>query len=63
MNANAGASGTASGRRFFKSDNTTAVADCDVGTSGATVNLQNTSINSGQNVSLTSGTITVPAGT
>jgi hypothetical protein len=63
MNANAVASGTAAVGRFFKSDDATAVADCDVGTSGATVNLQNTSINSGQNVSITSGNITVPAGT
>jgi hypothetical protein len=63
MNANAGASGTAAVGRFFKSDGSTQVADCDVSTSGATVNLQNTSINSGQNVSITSGTITVPAGT
>ena len=62
-NANAGASGVAAVGRFFKSDGTTAVADCDVSTSGATVNLQNTSINSGQNVSITTGTITVPAGT
>jgi hypothetical protein len=62
-NANAGASGTAAVARFFKSDDSTPVADCDVGTSGATINLQNTSINSGQNVSITSGTITVPAGT
>jgi len=61
--ANAGDSGVAAVGRFFKSDGTTAVADCDVSTSGATVNLQNTSINSGQNVSITSGTITVPAGT
>ena len=63
MNANAGDSGVAAGGRFYKSDDSTPVADCDVSTSGATVNLDNTSINSGQNVSITSGTITVPAGT
>lgn len=62
-NANAGASGTAAVCRFFKADGTTQVADGDVALSGATVNLQNLSINSGQNVSITSGTITVPAGT
>ena len=62
-NANATATGTAAVGRFFKSDGTTAVADCDVATSGATININNTSINSGQNVSITSGTITVPAGT
>jgi hypothetical protein len=63
MNANAGNSGVAAVGRFYKLDDLTEVADCDVSTSGATVNLDNTSINSGQNVSITSGTITVPAGT
>lgn len=61
--ANASNSGTAAQGKFFKSDDATLVATCDVATSGATINLDNTSINSGQEVSITSGTITVPAGT
>jgi hypothetical protein len=63
MNADAGDSGDAAVCKFMKSDGTTEVARGDVGTSGASINLQNVSINSGQNVSITSGSITVPAGT
>jgi hypothetical protein len=63
MNANAGDDGVAAVGRFFKSDGTTPVADCDVAVSGATINLQNTNIAAPQNVKVTSGTITVPAGT
>ncbi len=64
MNANASNSGTAAAAKMFKSDGSTeVVASADVATSGATINLQNTNINSGQNVSITSATLTVPAGT
>lgn len=51
-------SGTASHYRLWKSDGTTAVIDGDVSTSGADLNLDNTSITSGQVVSITSFTIT-----
>jgi hypothetical protein len=56
--SSANASGTASHYRLFRSDGTTAVIDGDVSTSGADLNLDNTSINSGQVVSITSFTIT-----
>ena len=62
-NASAGDPDTAAAGRLYKADGSTVVATCDVSTSGATINLQNTSIASGQNVSITSGSITVPAGT
>ena len=56
--SSANASGTASHYRLWKSDGTTAVIDGDVSTSGADLNLDNTSINIGQVVSVTSFTIT-----
>jgi hypothetical protein len=56
--SSANASGTASHYRLFQSNGTTAVIDGDVSTSGADLNLDNTSINSGQVVSITSFTIT-----
>ncbi len=56
--SSANASGTATHYRLFRSDGTTAVIDGDVSTSGADLNLDNTSINSGQVVSITSFTIT-----
>ena len=56
--SSANASGTASHYRLFRSDGTTAVIDGDVSTSGSDLNLDNTSINSGQVVSITSFTIT-----
>jgi hypothetical protein len=56
--SSANASGTASHYRLFRSDGTTAVIDGDVSTSGADLNLDNTSINSGQVVSITSFTVT-----
>jgi stage V sporulation protein SpoVS len=56
--SSANAGGTASHYRLFRSDGTTAVIDGDVSTSGADLNLDNTSINSGQVVSITSFTIT-----
>jgi hypothetical protein len=55
--ANALASGTASWFRLVKSDGT-AVMDGTVGTSGADLIIDNTSINSGQSVSVTSLTVT-----
>lgn len=58
--ASANATGTASWARFVDSDGNAKV-DCDVGTSGATINLNTTSIVSGGTVTITSGTITVPA--
>jgi hypothetical protein len=55
--ANALASGTASWFRLCKSDGT-AVIDGTAGTSGTDLIIDNTSINSGQNVSVTSLTVT-----
>lgn len=55
--ANATATGTAEFFRIFKSDGTTVVMDGSVGTSGADMNLDNTSIATGQTVTITSGTI------
>ena len=56
-NANALASGTAAWFRLCKSDGT-AVVDGTVGTSGTDLIIDNTSINSGQTVSVTSLTVT-----
>jgi hypothetical protein len=50
----AAASCTASFARMLQSDGTTVIADLTVGTSGADVNLNSTSITSGGNVTLTS---------
>ena len=52
------ATGTATHYRLWKSDGSTAVIDGDVATSGADLNLDNTSIATGQTVSVTSFTIT-----
>jgi len=60
--ANATATNTAAYFKIFKSDGTTEVAHGDVNTSGATLNLNTTSIVNGGPVSITSFTITVPAG-
>lgn len=49
--------GTATFFRIFKSDGTTVVMDGSVGTSGADMNLNTVSIVSGQQVSLSAGTI------
>jgi len=54
----AAATGTALWARFFKSNGTTAVADADVGTSGAAINIATTSIVSGATVSISSCVIT-----
>lgn len=56
-NANATASGTASWFRLCKSDGT-AVIDGTVGTAGTDLIIDNTSINSGQQVSVSSFAIT-----
>ena len=56
-NGTAVASGTASFFRITKADGTTVVMDGSVGVSGADMNLNNTSINTTQIVSISSGTI------
>lgn len=53
------ATGTATFARLFKSDGTTVVLDCTVGTSGAGINLNTTSIVSGGLVQVTALTYTV----
>lgn len=53
------ATGTATFARFYKSDGTTVVLDCTVGTSSAGINLNTTSIVSGGLVQITSLTYTV----
>ena len=60
--ASADASGTATWARIKDSDGNT-VYDCDVGTSGATINLDSVSIIAGGTVDITSFTITQPDGT
>ena len=55
--ANASNTGTASFFRIFKSDGTTVVMDGSVGTTGADLNLNTTSITALQQVSITAGTI------
>jgi len=56
--ANATDTGTAAWFRIWKSDGTTPVIDGDVAMSGSDCNLNNTSIASGQNVSVTSLVLT-----
>ena len=51
------ASGTAGYFRITKSDDSTVVMDGSVGTSGADMNLNTTTVASGQTVSITAGTI------
>jgi len=51
------ASGTAGFFRIVKSDGTTVVMDGSVGTSGADMNLNTTTVASSQTVSITAGTI------
>lgn len=53
------ATGTATFARVYESDGTTVVMDCAVGTSGAYINLNTTSIVTGGLVSITSWTHTV----
>lgn len=57
-NGTAAATGTASWFRLFQSNGTTAIMDGDVSTSGADLNLNNTSIATGQTVSVTAFTVT-----
>ena len=60
--ANATGTGAAAYFKIFKSDDATEVAHGDVSTSGATLNLNTTAIVTDGPVSITSFTITVPAG-
>jgi hypothetical protein len=57
----ANATGTATWARIVNGGGTT-IFDCDVGTSGATINLNSTSITSLGTVSISSFTITMPSG-
>jgi len=56
----ANATGTATWSRWVESDGSTAVLDCEVGTSGANVNLNTVAIVAGATVSITSLTYTQP---
>jgi len=58
--SSADATGTATWARIADSDGT-AIFDCDVGTSGATLNLNSVSIVAGGIVRITSFTVTMPA--
>ena len=60
--SSADATGTAAWARVLDSDSNT-IFDCDVGTSGATINLNTVSITAGATVSITSFTVTHPDGT
>lgn len=62
QDSSANATGTATWFRAFGSDGTTAVWDGNVSTSGATLNLNTTAIQSGAAVSVTSLTFTVNKG-
>lgn len=62
-NVNATADGTAQYFRILQSDNATVVAEGNVGTSGATITINTTTISNGGPVAITGATITVPAGT
>lgn len=57
---NGAVGGTATFFRLTKTDGTTVIIQGTVGTSGSDLNLNNTVINAGANVSLTSGTYTAP---
>lgn len=57
-NGTAAATGTASWFRLWQSNGTTAIMDGDVSTAGADLNLNNTSIATGQTVSVTAFTVT-----
>jgi hypothetical protein len=59
QDSSADATGTAAWARIADSDGN-AIMDVDVGTSGATINLNTTSIVAGGPVSITSATITMP---
>lgn len=57
-NGTAAATGTASWFRLWQSNGTTAIMDGDVSTTGADININNTSIATGQTVSVSSFTVT-----
>lgn len=59
--SSADATGTATWARIEDSDSNT-IFDCDVSTSGATINLNSTAIVAGASVDITSFTITMPSG-
>lgn len=61
-NVNAVATGTAQYFRLLQSDNSTVIAEGNVGTSGATITINTTSITSGGPVAVTGFTVTVPTG-
>lgn len=54
--------GTATWFRMLQSDGTTVIADGEVGTSGADLNLNSVSIQAGATVNITSMTLTQPVG-
>lgn len=58
--SSADASGTCTFARCFQSNGTTALIDLEVGTSGANINLNSTSISSGASVSISSFTLSLP---
>ena len=58
QDSSANATGTATWARIVKSDGTTHVVDCSVGTSGADINLNTTSIVAGAAVAVTSAVLT-----
>lgn len=60
QDSSADASGTATWARFADSAGNT-VFDCDVGTSGATLNLNTTTIVAGGPIQITSASLTIPA--
>lgn len=60
QDTSADATGTATWARLVDSDGNGKI-DCSVGTSGADINLNTTSIVAGAVVTITSGTITMPA--
>lgn len=53
--------GTAAWFRWVKSDGTTVIADGSVGTSGADLNLNSTSLSAGASLTVSSFTFTVPS--
>lgn len=58
--SSADATGTATWARLLKSDGTTALEDVEVGTSGANINLNTTSIVAAASVAITSLTFAAP---
>jgi len=60
--AAAAATATATFGRFFKSNGTTAVLDCSVGTSAADIILNDVNITTGGTVTVTSYSLSMPVG-